>query len=93
MPQLSDRTKKNCINQIDREYARRNETHRGGNDGEAIVDLPVPLVVKEIKKVYKSSLISDCPVIGSEEDIDKLLNNLRVELEKELEEKEEFKLV
>ncbi|MDY2735840.1 hypothetical protein, partial [Intestinibacter sp.] len=90
MPQLSDRTKKNCIDEIDREYDRRNETPGGGGK---VVDPPVTPVVKEIRKVYKSNLISDCPVISSEDNIDKLLDNLRKKLEKELKEKGEFKLV
>ena len=93
MPQLSDRTKKNCIEEIDREYARRrSKVDKGGDDGGDTTIDPPP-VVKEIKKVYKTDLIVDYPVISSEEDIDKLLNNLRVKLEKELEEKGEFKLV
>ncbi|MFR4671115.1 MAG: hypothetical protein ACLT69_14950 [Intestinibacter bartlettii] len=51
-----------------------------------------PPVVKEIRKVYKSNLISENSVISSQEDIDRLLNDLKNKLEKELKQNGEFKL-
>ena len=50
-------------------------------------------MVKEIRKVYKSNLISENSVISNQEDIDKLLNDLKNKLEKELKQNGEFKLV
>lgn len=50
-------------------------------------------MVKEIRKVYKSNLISENGVISSLEDIDRLLNSLRNKLEAELKQNGEFKLI
>ena len=50
-------------------------------------------MVKEIRKVYKSNLITENSVISSQEDIDRLLNDLRNKLERELEQSGKFKLV
>ena len=50
-------------------------------------------MVKEIRKVYKSNLISENIVISNQEDIERLLNDLRNKLEKELKQNGEFKLV
>ena len=50
-------------------------------------------MVKEIRKVHKSNLISENSFISSQEDIDRLLNDLRNKLEKELKQSGKFKLV
>ena len=92
MPQISKRTKENCISEIDKEQEKRNRNSKtSGDDGTDIIKDPP--VVKEIRKVYKSNLISENSVISSQEDIERLLNNLKNKLEKELEKSGKFKLV
>lgn len=92
MPQISKRTKENCISEIDKEQEKRNkESKTNGGDGADIIKDPP--VVKEIRKVYKSNLISENSIISSQEDIDRLLNDLKNKLEKELEQSGKFKLV
>ena len=92
MPQISKRTKENCISEIDKEQEKRNkESKTNGGNGTDIIKGPP--VVKEIRKVYKSNLISENSVISSQEDIGRLLNNLKNKLEKELKQSGKFKLV
>ena len=92
MPQISKRTKENCISEIDKEQEKRNKESKtnGDDDTDIIKDPPV---VKEIRKVYKSNLISENGVISSLEDIDRLLNSLRNKLEAEIKQNGEFKLI
>ena len=92
MPQISKRNKENCISEIDKEQEKRTkESKTNGGDGTNIIkDLPL---IKEVRKVYKSNLISEKSVISSQEDIDRLLNNLKNKLEKELKQSGKFKLV
>ena len=90
MPQISKRTKESCISEIDKEQEKRNSKTSGDYGTDIIND---PSVVKEIRKVYKSNLISENSVISSQKDIDRLLNDLRNKLEKELKQNGEFKLV
>ena len=92
MPQISKRTKENCISEIDKEQEKRNKDSKtsGGSGGDITNDPPE---VKEIRRVSKSNLISENSVISSQEDIDRLLNYLRNKLEKELKQNGQFKLV
>ena len=92
MPQISKRTKENCISEIDKEQEKRNKESKT-NEGNGTDIIKDPPVVKEIRKVYKSNLISENSVISSQEDIDRLLNDLKNKLEKELEQSGKFKLV
>ena len=92
MPQISKRTKENCISEIDKEQEKRNKNSKTSEDDGTDI-IKDPPVVKEIRKVYKSNLISENSVISNQEDIDKLLNDLKNKLEKELKQNGEFKLV
>lgn len=86
MPQISDRAKRNCIEEIDRESAKRNKDDNTGNEN-------ISPVVKKIRKIYKSSLINSQPTISNQEDIEKLLCDIRSKLESELKNEGKFKLL
>ena len=58
-----------------------------------IYKIPESMSLKEAVLIAKSSIIPYQPVIKSREDIDKLIKSIEIKLEKELEEKGEFKLV
>lgn len=93
IPDKSDRIKNQSIKEIDTEYKNRmpdkviepEEDNGGGGS----------LVLTQDKAILiaKSSIIPYQPVIKSREDIDKLIKSIEIKLEKELEEKGEFKLV
>ncbi|MGL4914534.1 MAG: hypothetical protein ACRC3Y_19100, partial [Romboutsia sp.] len=106
MPSRSDRMKNIAITEIDVEEQRRKPTPPpvppkvvGGDSGN---DKPVvgggsvkepPAKVKTTRNVAKSSIVPYQPVINNKEDIEKLLESMRIRLEKELQENGEFKLI
>ena len=99
MPQLSQRTRNACIDDINREIAARlpkpQVTSSGGKEtnGNGQVSDPPSAPPKVTRTLFKSNLIPYQPIVETEEDIEKILSDLRVKLEKELKEKGEFKLV
>ena len=99
MPQLSQRTRNACIDDINREIAARlpkpQVTPSGEKeaDGNGQVSDPPSAPPKVTRTLFKSNLIPYQPIVETEEDIEKILSDLRVKLEKELKEKGEFKLV
>ncbi len=99
MPQLSQRTRNSCIEDINREIVKRVPKPEVtptvgediGNNGELLDPPPAP--PKIIRTLYKSNLIPYQPTVETKEDIEKILNDLRSKLERELQENGEFKLV
>lgn len=99
IPDKSDRIKNQSIKEIDMEYknrAQKNTTEDdidcGGGSAALTIEEDLPKV-KEAVLIAKSSIIPYQPVIKSKEDIDVLMKAIKDKLEKELEEKGEFKLV
>lgn len=99
IPDKSDRIKNQSIKEIDMEYKNRmpeetieDEGNCGGGSA-GLVKEETKSVVKEAILIAKSSIIPYQPVIKSREDIDKLIKSIEIKLERELEEKGEFKLV
>lgn len=93
IPDKSDRIKNQSIKEIDMEYKNRMpdkviESEEDDCDGGSAV-----LIQQKTILIAKSSIIPYQPVIKSREDIDKLIKSIEIKLEKELEEKGEFKLV
>ncbi|MDD6736561.1 MAG: BREX system P-loop protein BrxC, partial [Clostridiales bacterium] len=93
IPDKSDRIKNQCIKEIDMEYKNRmpdkvTESEEDDCDGGSAV-----LIQQKTILIAKSSIIPYQPVIKSREDIDILIKAIETKLEKELEEKGEFKLV
>ncbi|WP_343336882.1 BREX system P-loop protein BrxC [Terrisporobacter petrolearius] len=99
MPQLSQRARTSCIEDINKEVAKRlpkpESIPTGGGDkgGSGKVIDPPPAPPKVTRTLYKSNLIPYQPIVETEEDIEKIISDLRSKLEKELKEKGEFKLV
>lgn len=99
IPDKSDRIKNQCIKEIDIEY--KNRIPKGTEDRVNDCGGGSAVLTKEDNKqedkeavlIAKSSIIPYQPVIKSREDIDKLIKSIEIKLEKELEEKGEFKLV
>ena len=99
IPDKSDRIKNQCIKEIDNEY--KNRIPKGAEDRVNDCGGGSAVLTKEDNKqedkeavlIAKSSIIPYQPVIKSREDIDKLIKSIEIKLEKELEEKGEFKLV
>lgn len=93
IPDKSDRIKNQSIKEIDMEYKNRMpdkviESEEDNGGGGSVV-----LTQEKAILIAKSSIIPYQPVIKSREDIDKLIKSIEIKLEKELEEKGEFKLV
>lgn len=98
MPQLSQRTRNTCIEEINREIARRipktpPQPEGGENTGSGEVADPISQPPKITRTLYKSNLLSYQPTVETEEDIDKILDELRRKMEKELKENGGFKLI
>lgn len=100
IPDKSDRIKNQSIKEIDMEYKKRVpqsiiegvENDCGGGSAALTIEESVPKE-KEAVLIAKSSIIPYQPVIKSREDIDILIKAIETKLERELEEKGEFKLV
>ena len=93
IPDKSDRIKNQSIKEIDMEYKNRMpdkviEPEEDNGGGGSLV-----LTQDKVILIAKSSIIPYQPVIKSREDIDILIKAIETKLEKELEEKGEFKLV
>ena len=99
MPQLSQRTRNACIDEINREIAARlpkpQVTPSEGKEanGNGQVSDPPPAPPKVTRTLFKSNLIPYQPIVETEEDIEKILSDLRIKLEQELKDNGEFKLV
>ena len=91
MPQMAERTKNNCMEEINREVERR-KPKKEENTPIQVDDLK-PQKPKQTRMVSKSHMIPHQPVVSSEEDIEIILRDMRTRLEKELNEKGEFKLI
>ena len=100
IPDKSDRIKNQCIKEIDKEHKKRTpietidyvEEDNGGGSAALTIE---ETMTKEKETIFiaKSSIIPYQPVIKSKEDIEILMKGIKDKLEKELEEKGEFKLV
>lgn len=99
MPQLSERTRKICMEDINKEIAKRTPpapeqpTDGGGKGKDDEIKDPPPAPPKLTRTLYKSNLIPYQLTVKSDDDIEKILSDLRRKLEKELEDNGEFKLV
>ncbi|OLS37724.1 BREX system P-loop protein BrxC [Bacillus sp. MRMR6] len=94
----SDRLKVRCIDEINNEIAKRKKTivtppiHPPvGPGGTTIIDPPT--VYKETKTISKSTVLRGTKTIENDDDIERLLNELRLELKRELKENTIIKLV
>ena len=94
----SDRLKVRCIDEINREMAKRNTPSipksiptNAGTGGTTIVE--PPLEYKQTKTISKSTVLRGTKTIENEDDIETLLNELRKELQKELKENTIIRLV
>lgn len=105
MPSRSDRMKNICITEIDTEEQRRkpeppiqstsingnNNTNESGKESGSVNESVIK--VKTTRNIAKSSIVPYQPVINNKEDIERLLESIRINLEKELEKNGEFKLI
>jgi len=94
----SDRLKVRCMDEINAEVARRNkpvtpwpDPSTTGTGGTVIVEPAKGY--KETKTISKSTVLRGTKTIETEEDIESLLNELRIELKQELKENKIIKLV
>lgn len=99
IPDKSDRIKNQSIKEIDMEDKNRTQENTteddidcGGGSAALTIEESLPKV-KDAVLIAKSSIIPYQPVIKSKEDIEVLIKSIKDKLEKELEEKGEFKLV
>lgn len=99
MPQLSQRTRNSCIEEVDREIAKRapklsiKQEGKENTGGSGTISDPPPQPCKTIRTLYKSNLLPYQATVETEDDIEKILDDLRRKLEKELKESGEFKLI
>lgn len=98
IPTTAEKVKESCIKEIDKEVKKIQEelykhTPKTDETGE-VNEPPTPPVVKpKPQSIYKSSLLTYNDVIKSSDDIDKLVEDLRKTLLKELEEKGQLRLI
>lgn len=96
MPTTAEKIKLKCIELIEKEYEKRSkdlykqEEKKSGDVSE--VELP-PIVKPQPKIIYKSSLINFNDIIKDEDDVEKVVKELRETLLKELKEKGQIRLI
>ncbi|MGL6105626.1 BREX system P-loop protein BrxC [Romboutsia sp.] len=89
--QLSERTKNTSIQEINREAEKRKPKPPVDQPGQvAVPPTPAP---KKTRVVSKTTMMPHQPMVSSTEDIEIILKDMRTRLEKELNEKGEFKLI
>lgn len=91
MPQMSERTKNNCIAEINREVEIRKPKKE--EDAPRQVEDSKPEKPKQTRMVSKTYMMPHQPVVSSVDDIETILRDMRTRLEKELNDNGEFKLI
>ncbi|MCU9807466.1 hypothetical protein LEQ06_04280 [Paraclostridium sp. AKS46] len=91
MPQMSERTKNNCIAEINREVEIRKPKKE--EDKPRQVEDSKPEKPKQTRMVSKTHMMPHQPVVSSVDDIETILRDMRTRLEKELNDNGEFKLI
>lgn len=91
MPQMAERTKNNCIAEINREVERR-KPKKEKDEPRQVEDLK-PQKPKQTRMVSKTHMMPHQPVVSSVDDIETILRDMRTRLEKELNDNGEFKLI
>ncbi|TDQ04055.1 hypothetical protein C7957_102150 [Halanaerobium saccharolyticum] len=99
MPQESEVIKKRCFKEIDekiKEFNKEKEVSKTGGIAEGSGDgkvEPEEKQEKEIKNVTMNDLFKNTKAIENEEDIEKFLNEIRIELKKILDEDKNIKVI
>lgn len=91
MPQMAERTKNNCIAEINREVEIRKPKKE--EDAPRQVEDSKPEKQKQTRMVSKTYMMPHQPVVSSVDDIETILRDMRTRLEKELNDNGEFKLI
>ena len=90
--QIAERTKNTSIQEINKEAEQR-KPKPTIDTPKKVEDEPVIEKPKQTRLVSKTSMMPHQPIVSSIEDIEIILNDMKTRLEKELNEKGEFKLI
>ena len=91
--QLSERTKNTSIQEINNEAERRKPKPSVDTTQNIGEEPPKVVKPKQTRVVSKTTMMPHQPIVSSVEDIEIILKDMRTRLEKELNEKGEFKLI
>ena len=98
IPTTAEKVKESCIKEIEKEVERIQRdvyanTPKEGGTGEVKEKPPTVAAKQQPKCIYKSSLLTHKNIIESEEDVEKLVDELKKTLLKELKEKGQLRLI